>query len=294
MKIIIAGASGFVGKALVSALKKEGHTLYLLTRGPSQPEAGKSHWDPEHGEIDRKILEGSDVWINLAGENIAGRRWTEKYKEKILNSRVKGTRLIAETAATLEKPPKVIINASATGYYGDRGEEILTEESAPGKGFLANVCQQWEAALDPAEAQGIRVVKMRFGVVLGKEGGFLKQVTLPFKLCLGGVIGSGKQWMSWVALEDLVQAVLFVINEPSCQGVYNVVAPHPVTNKEFTTALGKTLHRPTIFPLPAGVARVVFGEMADALMLSSTRVLPVRLERSGFIFRDPEIKHALR
>jgi uncharacterized protein (TIGR01777 family) len=188
----------------------------------------------------------------------------------------------------------VIINASAIGYYGSRGDELLTEESSSGKGFLADVCRQWEAALEPAEKTGVRVVKMRFGVVLSRDGGMLTKMLLPFKLGLGGVIGSGDQYMSWVALDDLVEAILFVMRQTSCSGPYNVVAPHPVTNRVFTKTLGKVLHRPTLFPLPAFIAHAALGEMGDELMLGSARVLPVRLQQAGFVFRYPTIEEALR
>lgn len=293
MKIVIAGASGFVGRALVQKLEQEGHSLLFLTRGKTDPQQRQIHWDPEQGVLERKEIEGADVWINLAGENIASGRWTVKRKEKILNSRVKGSRLLAEAAAMADRPPKVIINASAIGYYGDRGDEILTEESAVGTGFLPEVCRAWEEALAPAEKAGVRVVKMRFGVVLGRDGGLLKRMLLPFKLGLGGVIGSGRQYMSWVALDDLVGALLFVMVDEECRGAYNVVAPEPVTNAEFTKTLGAVVHRPTLFPLPAFVARMVFGEMADGLMLSSARVLPIRLQKAGYTFRYPDLRQAL-
>lgn len=289
MKIVVAGASGFVGQALAKRLGEEGHAVSVLSRGDKG-----IHWDPERGELDRGKIEGADVWINLAGENIASGRWTQKRKEKILNSRVRGTRLLAEAAAVAERPPQVLINASAIGYYGSRGDELLTEESASGKGFLADVCRQWEAALAPAEKAGVRVVKMRFGVVLGREGGMLKRMLLPFKLGLGGVIGSGDQYMSWVALDDLVEAILFVMRNAACSGAYNVVAPHPVTNRVFTKTLGAVLHRPTIFPLPAFIARAVLGEMGEELMLGGARVLPVRLQQAGFVFRYPTLEAALR
>ena len=292
MRVLISGATGMVGTALGGLLKAQGHEVTRLVR------AGKATgtdvvWDPQAGNLDSTRLEGFDAVVHLAGENIAGGRWTEKRKERILQSRAKGTRVLAEALARLQRPPKVLVSASAIGYYGDRGTEILSEASASGSGFLADVCKAWESATQPAAAKGIRVACIRIGLVLSVQGGALAKMLPPFRMGVGGKLGSGTQYMSWISLTDLCRVIVHVIETDSMSGAVNAVSPAPVTNAEFTKALGAGLHRPVIFPLPAFAARIMFGEMADALLLSSTRVVPVRLEGSGFVFDHPEIKRAL-
>jgi uncharacterized protein (TIGR01777 family) len=250
-------------------------------------------WDPARGALDVPALSGYDAVVHLAGEPIVG-RWTQEKKQRIRESRILGTRLLAEALAKLAKPPQVLVSASAIGYYGHRGEELLTERSAGGRDFLAEVCREWEAAAAPAAAKGIRVVQLRLGIVLSARGGALQAMLPPFRLGLGGVVGSGTQYWSWVALEDVVGAFLHALRTEALQGPANVVAPQPVTNREFTAALGKVLKRPTVFPLPARVARLLLGEMAEALLLSSTRVAPKRLQETGYVFRFPALDGALR
>jgi len=291
MKILVTGSTGFVGSALVTALTGTGHQVTRLVRKPAA--TGEVRWDPAAGSIDAGGLEGHDAVVHLAGENIAG-RWTAAKKQRIRESRVIGTRLLAEALAKLSRRPRALICASAIGYYGDRGEEVLREESPPGKGFLAETCVEWEAAAKPAADAGLRLVHLRIGVVLHPAGGALKQMLLPFKLGAGGVIGSGRQYMSWIALDDLVGLFQHALANDSLRGPANAVAPNAVTNREFTKTLGKVLSRPTIFPMPAFAARLAFGEMADELLLSSARVEPARLAASGYRFAYPQLEPALR
>jgi hypothetical protein len=232
--------------------------------------------------------------VHLAGDNIASGRWTAAKKVSIRSSRVQGTTVLCEALAQLVKPPKVLLSASAIGYYGDRGETTLREASPPGTGFLAEVCQAWEAATAPAVQRGIRVVHLRFGIVLSPAGGVLAKLLTPFRLGLGGVVGTGKQYMSWIALDDVLGVIQHALNTETIQGPVNVVAPQPVTNQEFTTTLGKVLRRPTRLPLPAFAAHLLFGEMADALLLASTRVMPARLVASEYTFRHPALEAALQ
>ena len=290
MRILVTGSSGLVGSALLPFLAAGGHEVHRLVR--HEPREGEIRWDPAVGRIDAKGLEGFDAVVHLAGESIAG-RWTAAKKAAIRESRLKGTRLLAQALAGLARPPKVLIAASAIGIYGDRGDEVLTEDSPEGTGFLAELCHAWEDASSPAQARGIRVVNLRFGVILSPAGGALARMLLPFRLGLGGVVGAGGQWMSWVALDDVLGAVLHALRTEPLLGPVNVASPNPVTNRDFTRALGRVLHRPTVFPLPAFAARLAFGEMADALLLSSARVLPKRLEGSGFRFARPELEGAL-
>lgn len=293
MKILISGSSGLIGSHLVQSFKGRGHEVIRLVRSEGQLSDDTLLWDPEHHELRLENFENFDVVINLAGENISTGRWTSEKKQKIRDSRVMGTHMLAELLAKLENPPKLLINASAIGFYGDRSDEVMTELSKAGEGFLSDVCHKWEEAAEPAKKAGIRVVKLRIGVVLSASGGALERMLLPFKMGLAGVIGSGKQYMSWIAIDDLVGVVLHLINNDSLQGPINAVSPHPVTNYTFTKSLGKVLKRPTIFPMPAWVARLVMGDMADALVLSSTRVVPDVLEQSGYTFLYPSIDKAL-
>jgi len=292
MKILIAGASGLVGSALVPNLKAEGAEVVRLVR--ATPRAGEIEWHPNRGSIDAAALEGFDAVVNLAGDGIANGRWTEEKKRRILDSRVNGTRLLTETMAKLSRKPATFINASAIGFYGDRGDELVDEESGPGEGFLAGVCRQWESAAAPAEQAGIRVVKLRLGVILTKDGGIMGSMLRPFKLGLGGKVGSGKQVISWVAMDDVVAAINFILHNETLRGAINVVAPRPVTNEEFTKTLGRVLSRPTFMAMPAFAARLAFGEMADEMMLSSTRVAGKILNDAGFKFQYPELEGAMR
>jgi hypothetical protein len=294
LNVLISGSSGLVGGALLPFLTTGGHSVRRLMRGSKATAAGDIAWDPAKGQVDAAALEGLDAVVHLAGENIAGGRWTRDRKERIRDSRVKGTRLLSEALAGLQRPPKVLIVASAIGFYGDRGDETLTENSASGSGFLAEVCREWEAAAEPARRAGIRTVHARFGVILSPKGGALPKTLVPFRLGLGGRIGSGRQYVSWVALDDVVGAIQHALMCQDLSGPVNVVAPHAVTNREYTKALVAVLHRPAIFPLPAFVARLMLGEMADALLLASQLVEPQRLLQTGYRFDFPELTPALR
>lgn len=289
MKVVVSGASGLIGSALVPALRADGHEVIRLVRRESSG-ADEIRWDPAAGELDAARLQGVDALVNLSGEYL-GKRWTEARKRAILDSRVESTDLLARTAAALDPPPALVV-ASAVGLYGDRGDEILTEESPPGSGFLADVVRAWEGAADPARQAGVRVVNLRQGIVLAKEGGALKSMLLPFKLGVGGRVGSGKQWWSWVATDDLVAAYAYALRS-DIDGAVNVTSPNPATNGQFTKALGSVLRRPTIFPVPALAARALFGEMGDAMLLGGQRVLPARLLDAGFEFSAPTIDAGL-
>ena len=291
MNVLISGAKGLIGSALIPELEAGGHTISRLTRKPRSE--GDIRWDPEAGEIEGDLA-GFDAVIHLAGESIAEGRWTTEKKRRILESRKKGTHLLAERVAGLPEPPSVMVSASAVGYYGDRGNELLTEESEPGTMFLSEVCQEWEAATEPAREAGMRVVHPRFGIVLTTQGGALG-TTLPiFKLGGGGKIGTGRQYWSWVSLDDVVGAIVHAINTDAVSGPVNVVAPDPRTNAEYTKVLGRVLGRPTFFAVPASAARVAIGGMADDLLLASARVEPAKLEETGYEYRHPELEGALR
>jgi len=281
MKILVTGSSGFIGTALVKFLTAGGHSVISLPRSNFNPESPV--WDMDNCIKDLAHNGEKYAVVHLAGENIADGRWSEKKKNKILNSRVRGTKLLAEFFSQTEHKPTVIISASAVGFYGDRGAEILDESSKRGNGFLADVA---------AEA-GIRVVNARFGIVLSSKGGALKKMLLPFKMGLGGVIGSGEQYMSWVSIDDAVAMIQHVISDESIHGPVNFVTPNSISNREFTKTLGSVLHRPTIFPLPAVVAQLVFGEMANELLLSGARVYPKILLESGYKFLHPDLSQAL-
>jgi uncharacterized protein (TIGR01777 family) len=295
MKILVSGASGLLGSDLVAVLRAMGHEVSRLVRDEARAEVGDAFWNPMAGEIDSTALQGCDAVVNLAGESIAAGRWTTAKKARIRESRVVGTRTIARALAQATRRPKTLINASAVGFYGNRGDELLDESSPPGRDdFLSEVCQAWEAATEPAAQAGVRVVTQRFGVILSGQGGALKKMLLPFRLGLGGKIGSGRQWMSWVSLDDALAATLHCLRTESLHGPVNVVAPQAVTNLEYTKTLGRVLSRPTIFPMPALAARAAFGQMADALLLAGQRVQPARLSGSGFAFRYPNLEQALR
>ncbi|MCA1816228.1 MAG: TIGR01777 family oxidoreductase [Acidobacteria bacterium] len=297
MKIIVTGASGLVGSSLVPSFLGRGHEVTQLVRRKS---AGKVagvrevEWQPARGEVDAAALEGYDAAVHLAGENITGGRWTQEKKRRIRDSRVQSTRLLAETLARLNAKPRVLVSASAIGYYGERGDELLTEESAAGEGFLADVCREWEAAAQAAIDAGVRTVFLRFGLILSGEGGALVKMLLPFKLGLGGKVGSGRQFYSWVTIDDVVEIIHFALANDALRGAVNVVAPEAATNAEFTKALGRALGRPTILPAPAFGLRLAFGEMADALLLASERVAPERLRQAGYQFKYPTLDGALQ
>lgn len=292
MKVLVTGASGLVGGALIPFLTTGGHDVVRLVR--SSPVEGDLLWDPDLGTLNPTDLEGFDGVIHLAGEGIATGRWTAEKKQRIKRSRVQGTQLLARTLAGLESPPRVLVAASAIGFYGDRAEEELSEESSAGSGFLAEVCKEWEAATGAAEQKGIRVVHARLGIVLTPKGGALAKMLLPFKMGAGGILGDGRQYMSWVTLDDVVGAIGHMLATDNVKGPVNLVAPAPVTNREFTKTLGHVLRRPTVMPLPGFAARMVFGEMADALLLASARVKPGKLMESGYVFRHASLETGLR
>lgn len=291
--VVITGASGLIGTKLTAAFEADGWRVLRAVRREAKHDQEVSY-DPKKGLIEREKLEGVEAIVHLAGAGIADKRWTESYKQTILDSRVDGTTLIAETLAGLNNKPKVFACASAIGYYGDRGNEELDEQAAAGDGYLPEVCLQWERSCEAAREAGIRTVNMRIGVVLSTEGGALKEMLTPFKLGGGGVLGSGKQYFSWIELEDIVRAMHFIVKNDSLSGPVNLVAPNPVTNYEFTKTLGRVLSRPTILPMPAFAARLLFGEMADALLLASTRVVPSKLTSAGFSYEHGELEPALK
>lgn len=294
LHVAISGASGLVGSRLTAALEASGQRVTRLVRREPAPGRDEVVFDPSRERIDGVALEGIDAVVHLAGENVAAGRWTEARKRRIRDSRVLGTRLISETLAGLQRPPTVLVNASAIGFYGDRGDEVLDETSDPGKGFLPETCLAWESATAAAETAGVRVVRLRIGVVLAREGGALAKMVPIFRAGLGGKTGDGRQWMSWVSIDDLVRTIEFALASDELVGPVNAVGPRPETNAEFTRVLARALRRPAIAPVPAFVVRTVFGEMGQELLLSSTRVLPRRLEGAGFEFRHATLESALR
>ena len=296
MKVLVTGATGLVGKELVPFLSKQGHDVFRLTRGKAS-EAHDIIWDPANNQLPKGRIEGSEVIVHLAGENIAGKRWNPRVKEELRRSRVEGTKLLCETITKLDKLPKTLICASAIGFYGDRGSEMLNETSSKGKGFLSDLCSDWEAACEPARSKGIRVINLRIGVILSAKGGALQKMLTPFKMGGGGVVGSGNQYWSWITIDDLVGIINFCITNEKLSGIVNATVPCPVTNYEFTKTLGSVLHRPTIIPMPGIVARIALGEMANELLLASARVMPNRLSEAGYRFQyaslEPALKHLL-
>ena len=293
MRILISGASGLIGFALLLRLRELGHEVRRLVRSEDVPEDAIG-WDPAHGRLDPRSLEGLDAVVHLAGENVAKGRWTEGKMRRIRDSRIDGTRLLVTRLLEVETPPSVFIAASAIGAYGDRSDRVVTEDSHYGTGFLCDVCRRWEDASRPLEDKNTRVVHLRIGLVLSPEGGALAKMIPPFRLCLGGVIGDGNQYMSWLTLKEVCSIIEFVIEDAKVSGPVNAVSPNPVTNREFTETLGKVLGRPTVLPLPAFAARLLFGRMADELLLASTRVEPARLRAAGYRFRHPDLEPALR
>ena len=300
MRILISGSTGLVGTALVEKFSREGHTVARLVRrgtsGVGSAAGGRTQnvrWDPVAGEFDAASAEGTDALVHLAGASIAGGRWNVARKQLLRASRIDATRHLVAALAKLERPPRSILSASAIGFYGNRGDETLSEASAPGNDFLAEACREWEAEAARAVEFGARVVNLRFGIILAKHGGALPQMAMPIKLGVGGRLGNGRQWMSWVTLEETVRIVEFALGNPDLAGPVNVVAPNPARNSEFTKVLAKTLHRPALFPAPGFALRLALGEMADALLLSSQKVVPSRLVDSGYSFVQPNLAEAL-
>lgn len=298
MKIIVTGSTGLIGSALVPRLVATGHSVTRFVRSETAAKSATGvrdvEWNISAEKISDAEIAAHDAVIHFAGENVAGGRWTEEKKRRIRDSRVNSTRLIAESIKRAPSRPRVFISASAIGFYGDRGDEILDEGSAPGTDFLAGVSREWEAAADGAREAGARTVHPRIGVVLSAQGGALAKLLTPFRLGAGGQIGAGSQYMSWIAIDDTLAAIEFALVNESIEGAFNCVAPHPVTNAEFTETLGRVLSRPTLFTVPKFAARFAFGEMADALLLSSARVVPKRLQTEGFQFKYPHLEEALR
>ena len=292
--VAISGATGLVGTALHGLLTSEGKSVSAISRREGGTYEDSIIWDPESGLANPARLESIDAVVHLAGENIAGGRWNDTVKRKIRNSRVHGTRNLVKSIAAVEKRPKVLVCASAIGFYGDRGAQEMNETSAAGKGFLPEVCEEWEAEANAAKELGLRVVNVRIGVVLSPKGGALAKMLLPFKLGAGGIVGSGKQYWSWIGLHDLTRVIAHCINDDSLEGPVNAVSPQPLTNKEFTKVVGSVLHRPTLIPLPAFMAKIVLGEMAEALLLASTRVVPAKLQKSGFTFDHGDLDSCLK
>ena len=292
MRVLVSGSSGLIGSELVKRLQADGHEVTRLVR--RLPGPGEAGWDPKEGTADAPALEGHDAVVHLAGAGLGDHRWTESYKAEILNSRKGGTLLLTRTLAGLAQPPKVLVSGSAVGYYGDRGDEELTEESGPGPGFLAEVVRQWEAATAPAEEAGIRVAHVRSGIVQSPRGGSLGKLILPFKLGLGGRIGSGRQWLSWVSIDDEVGGILHLLHRDDLRGPFNVTAPYPVRFEEYVKALGRALGRPTVIPTPTlGLDLLLGREMVREMLLGGQRVLPAKLQASGFKHRHPRMEGAL-
>uniref|UniRef100_A0A832MKM6 TIGR01777 family protein n=1 Tax=Eiseniibacteriota bacterium TaxID=2212470 RepID=A0A832MKM6_UNCEI len=292
LRVLVTGATGLVGGALVPALTTGGHTVLRLTRAPRAP--GDVGWDPAAGTLDRAALEGVDAVVHLAGENVAGARWSDAHRARVRDSRVRGTRLLAGALAGLARPPRVLVSASASGIYGDRGEETLDESAPPGSGFLAEVGRAWEEATAPAAAAGIRVVHLRIGVVLTPAGGALARLLLPFRLGLGGPLGHGRQWWPWIAMDDLVGAIHHALVREELCGPVHAVAPGAVRNAEFARVLGRVLRRPALAPAPAFALRAALGPMADEMLLAGQRMVPARLLATGYPFRTPDLEDALR
>ncbi len=294
MKILVSGSTGLVGSALVPKLLTDGHQVHRLVRRPAMAAANEVFWNPTLGILDPASLEGFDAVVHLAGESIAAGRWTPESKQRISDSRLRGTRLLVDGLLSTVSPPKTLVSASAIGYYGDRGDDLLREDSGPGSGFLPDLCRQWEEAAQAASERKIRVVMPRIGLVLSRTGGALPRMLLPFKLGIGGRIGSGRQYISWITIDDLAGVILTMIRDTHLSGPVNAVSPQPVTNRELTKVLANAVSRPALFPMPAFAARLAFGEMADALLLASARVDPARLMAAGYDFLHPGLDSALR
>ena len=295
LRVAISGSSGLLGTALQSFLTTGGHEVLRLVRtAEGQLPEDAARWSSEDGVLDLERIEGLDAVVHLAGENIAGGRWSPRRKRAIAESRIRGTEMLVNSLARLGEPPKAFLSASAIGFYGDRASAEIDEVTAGGKGFLAGVCKEWEARARAATAFGARVALLRLGIILSPAGGALAKMLPPFKMGAGGVIGSGRQYVSWISIDDAISAILEVLYQPSLEGAVNISAPNPVTNRELTRALGRVLNRPTVAPMPAFAARALFGEMAEEMLLASSRVLPHRLSTAGFPFRHPHLELALR
>jgi uncharacterized protein (TIGR01777 family) len=290
--VAITGATGLVGSALAAALRGSGSKVHRLVRGAPR-DAGDIRWDPATGTLDAAALEGVDVIVNLAGEPIA-QRWTNDVRDRIRRSRVEGTQLLARTIGAMASPPRLLLSGSAVGVYGDRGDELLDESSAAGSDWLAGVAHEWEGAAMAAASEHTRVVVLRTGVVISPRGGALARLLPPFRLGLGGPVGDGAQWMSWIALTDMVEAILFLMQADAIRGAVNLVAPEPVRNRDFTRTMGRVLHRPALIPVPKVALRAAFKGMADATLLASQRAIPRRLTEAGYRFRFPDLEPALR
>lgn len=293
MRVVVTGSSGLVGSKLKNVLTEAGHQPVRLLRKRAGKE-GDLHWNPASGELDPSQLEGVDAIVHLGGENIAAARWTDEQKKKMRDSRINSTKLLVDTIGKLQNKPKVFVCASAIGYYGDRGSEELTEESTMGRGYLAELCKDWENAAKPAADFGVRVVNLRIGVVLAKDGGALSKMLPPFQMGVGGNLGSGKQYMSWISLDDVAGAILHCIETDKLSGPVNAVAPVAVTNAEMSKTLAKVLNRPAIFPAPAFALKLALGEMADELLLSSAKIVPTKLQETKFQFQHPDLEQAIR
>ncbi len=299
MRILVSGSTGFLGTALIDELEREGHTIVRLVRPATRKRDASSaleqtvRWDPVGGQFDAAAAEGADALVHLAGASIADGRWNASRKNLLRTSRIEATRHLIGALSKLQSPPRVIVASSAIGYYGNRGDETLTESSAPGADFLSAVCREWEAESARGNEFGARVVMLRFGIILAAHGGALSQMALPFKMGAGGRIGSGRQWMSWLTLSEAVAVIRFALSNSGLAGPANAVAPNPVQNADFTRILAKTLHRPALFPAPAFALRLALGEMADALLLVSQRVKPLKLEQTGYGFAQTDLAAAL-
>jgi uncharacterized protein (TIGR01777 family) len=296
MKIIVSGASGLVGTALTASLRVQGHTVLHLVRKrtPQETSSAEIRWDPLSAQVDVPALEGADAVVHLSGANVSKGRWTPARKRVLSSSRLDSTRVLVDSLARLRQKPRVFISASAVGYYGNRGDEILIESTGPGNDFLSHLARDWEAEAMRASQAGMRAVILRFGVILSSEGGALPEIIRPFKFGVGGRLGSGRQWMSWIALPDAVDIIESSMANAGWNGPLNAVAPEPVRNSEFAEIVGRVLHRPAILPAPGFMLRLALGEMADALLLSSQRAIPERLLQSGYAFKFPDLEAALR
>jgi len=295
MKILISGASGLIGTHLIPTLKAKGHEIFSLVR-KTPKSSDEIRWDAKEGfsDSEQAKLENFDAVIHLAGDNVASENWSPEKKRRIRESRTVGTRVLVDALRKTQNPPKIFVSASATGFYGNRGDEVLTEESPKGEGFLPEVCDEWEREAHKAEDFGARTTFLRTGVVLTKDGGALEKMLTPFKFGVGGTVGSGKQWMSWIALDDVLDIYHFALENDALRGAVNTTAPNPATNEEFTEALGKVLNRPTILPVPEFAIKLLFGEMGERLLLEGQKVLPKKLQDAGFEFKYPNLEEALK
>lgn len=294
MRVAVTGSTGMIGEALIADLRRDGHTIHRLVRDRSRATGDDIYWSVERQELDGDRLEGVDAVFHFAAQSIGANRWTAEEKRRIFESRAQGTRLLSEGLARLVQPPGVLVSMSGADYYGDRGDEILTESSAAGTTFLAEVCVAWEEAADPARDAGIRVVHPRSGVVIAETGPLMDKVRLPFKLGVGGRIGDGYQYVPWIAMQDQVRALRFLVDRDDLEGPVNLVSPNPATNRELTKALGAAMHRPTVMPIPAIALKILYGELGIALGVHSKRAVPMRLQDAGFEWRHPDIMTAVQ